>query len=88
MMCHGLDAIAGGAAPDLRWSGSLTSKETFFAIVRDGDLLGQGMPGYNDLPPDTVENIRFYLRSVAHELSRPAPQERTSTPLPLTGGGH
>jgi quinohemoprotein ethanol dehydrogenase len=80
MLCHGLDAVAGGAAPDLRWSGVLSLPETFHGIVRHGDLLSQGMPRFDDLSPDTVEDIRFYLRARAHELSQPASRARPKTP--------
>ena len=71
MLCHGLNAIAGGAAPDLRWSAVPTSAQAFQGIVRNGALLRQGMPRFDDLSPDTVEDIRFYLRSRTRELPRP-----------------
>lgn len=70
-LCHGTDAIAGGAAPDLRTAGSPQSSELFQAIVRDGALLDQGMPRYDMLPPELVEDIRFYLRTRAQELPQP-----------------
>ena len=65
MLCHGLDAVAGGSAPDLRWSYIATSRQAFDSVVRDGGLLTEGMPRFDDLAPETTEDIRFYLRSRA-----------------------
>ncbi len=68
MLCHGMGAIAGGAAPDLRWSPIPGSKEVFHGIVRGGDLVDQGMPRFDMVSDKTVEDIRFYLRSLSHRL--------------------
>jgi quinohemoprotein ethanol dehydrogenase len=68
--CHGPGAIAGGAAPDLRGSTAILSGSTFLGIVKRGALLEQGMPRFEDLRNDAVENIRQYLRSRAAELNR------------------
>lgn len=67
MLCHGVEAIAGGAGPDLRWSAASVSQDAFHAIVRGGDLLSRGMPKYDELTPAQVEDIRFYVRSRAKE---------------------
>ena len=75
--------IAGGAAPDLRWSSVPPSKESFLTVVRDGDLLSEGMPHFDDLPPETLEDIRFYLRTRANELLQPKRPDTAGTPHPL-----
>jgi quinohemoprotein ethanol dehydrogenase len=67
-ICHGLNAIAAGDAPDLRWSAVAPLRDAFHGIVTNGDRLSQGMPRFDDLSPDAVEDIRFYVRSRAHEL--------------------
>ncbi len=71
MLCHGTDAIAGGAGPDLRWSPMSVSKQGFNDIVRGGGLLSRGMPKYDELTPDQVEAIRFYVRARAKEGAAP-----------------
>ncbi|MDB5424968.1 MAG: alcohol dehydrogenase [Phenylobacterium sp.] len=68
--CHGFDAIAAGAAPDLRGSPIPHAKDAFQSIVRGGVLIARGMPGFPDVPPDQVEDIRFYLRARAQELPK------------------
>ena len=65
LMCHGVGAIAAGAAPDLRTSAAIVSPETFDAIVKDGGLVDQGMPRFDDLSDATRHDIRQYLRSRA-----------------------
>ncbi|MCR5879595.1 PQQ-binding-like beta-propeller repeat protein [Phenylobacterium sp. J367] len=50
----------------------LPDRSVFHAIVREGALLTQGMPRFDDLPEETVEDIRFYLRTRARELPAPA----------------
>jgi quinohemoprotein ethanol dehydrogenase len=69
--CHGMQAIAGGAAPDLRASAVIGTREGFNAIVREGALLGRGMPRFEDLSPEQAEDIRFYLRARAQDLPKP-----------------
>ena len=66
--CHGLDAKAGGMSPDLRASAiPLSEMESLFAaIVRDGDRVGRGMPGFPDLTDAELEALRHYIRDMAH----------------------
>jgi len=69
LMCHGVDAVAGGAAPDLRISATLRDRALYDQIVMDGVLVEQGMPAFaGALPPAMVEDMRFYLRTRAQEL--------------------
>jgi quinohemoprotein ethanol dehydrogenase len=62
MVCHGMNAIGGGAAPDLRYSPIILSEEGFRAIVKDGTLKLAGMPPSPQLADEEVEAIRAYLR--------------------------
>ena len=64
--CHGANAIAGGAAPDLRKSPTPLSEDAFSAVVRDGILLPVGMPRYDELSVDDVEGIQHYIRERAN----------------------
>ena len=66
--CHGIGAVAGGAAPDLRASPVILSATTFRAVVKNGALLERGMPRFEELSNNEVENIRQYVRSRATEL--------------------
>jgi quinohemoprotein ethanol dehydrogenase len=66
--CHGVDAIAGGFAPDLRTSGVPLSAEAFSSVVHDGGLLANGMPNFGDLDEGELNEIRQYLRSRAAVL--------------------
>jgi quinohemoprotein ethanol dehydrogenase len=64
--CHGSAAIAGGAAPDLRASGVVLSTDAFAAVVKDGMFLERGMPRFEELSAQDLQEIRQYLRSRAH----------------------
>lgn len=72
--CHGPGVLAAGMAPDLRASAMLLSEmEPFFAaIVRDGERLARGMPGYPDITDEELEALRHYVRKVAHEAHKQA----------------
>ena len=65
LVCHGTDAIAGGSAPDLRYSPFILSPESFQAVVREGILVDRGMPRFAGVTVDQAEAIRHYLRSLA-----------------------
>ena len=66
--CHGVAAIAKGAAPDLRESPVVPSKDAFDSIVRGGALVPRGMPRFEEFPDRDFDALRQYLRSRAHEL--------------------
>ena len=72
MLCHGMNAVAAGAAPDLRFSPIPVDTATFQQVVRDGALLSRGMPRFDDLTPTQVEDIRFYIRTRSHEPTEAA----------------
>jgi len=63
--CHGMGAIAGGAAPDLRASAVLLDSEAFDRIVRGGALTQSGMPAFADLTDAELEALRHYVRQEA-----------------------
>ena len=66
--CHGVDAVSGGAAPDLRASPLLLSAGGFKAVVHDGALLTAGMPVYPELDDAQLEAMRQWLRAAAARL--------------------
>lgn len=68
-MCHGAYGIAAGVAPDLRASPIILSEDGFTAVVHDGLMLERGMPRFDTLPDTTRQNIRQYLRKLAHDAS-------------------
>jgi len=67
LACHGLAAVAGGFAPDLRASPVAMKGESFAAVVRGGALELRNMPKFDELSAEDVENLRLYVRSRARE---------------------
>jgi len=65
MVCHGWNAVAAGAAPDLRLSPMIVDAATFRTVVKDGGLKLNGMPQFAELTDAELETMRFYLRSRA-----------------------
>jgi quinohemoprotein ethanol dehydrogenase len=66
-ICHGSAAISGGEVPDLRYSGTLASADTFRSVVRDGVLAANGMPAFKrDLTDADAEALRAFLISRAN----------------------
>ena len=70
LVCHGMNAIGGGAAPDLRYSPMILSAAAFKSVVKGGALKSRGMPPAPSLSDVDLENIRHYLRMRA--LQAPA----------------
>ncbi|MDP9141263.1 MAG: PQQ-dependent dehydrogenase, methanol/ethanol family [Pseudomonadota bacterium] len=64
-ICHGVGAIAGGYAPDLRASQVPLSAEAFKAIVQGGALQARGMPPFTEYTDEQLESMRHYLRERA-----------------------
>jgi len=75
--CHGVDAMAGGMAPDLRASALLLSEMAPFlrTVVRDGERLSRGMPGYPDMTDQELEAMRHYIRREAHAAAGVSPSQ-------------
>jgi quinohemoprotein ethanol dehydrogenase len=69
LVCHGTDAVAGGAAPDLRTSSYPANREAFHGVVR-GALITNGMPGFPNLAPADIEAIRQYLRARGRQVGQ------------------
>ena len=61
--CHGGQGNnSGSGAPDLRESLSLTDFETFKSLTKDGLLVDNGMPKFDDLADSEINAIYEYLR--------------------------
>jgi quinohemoprotein ethanol dehydrogenase len=67
MICHGVGAIAGGIAPDLRASPVPLSAEAFAHIVRDGALVARGMPRFAEMSDEQLDSVRSFLRQKARD---------------------
>ncbi|WP_243652451.1 PQQ-dependent dehydrogenase, methanol/ethanol family [Novosphingobium sp. PhB165] len=65
MVCHGWNAVGGGAAPDLRYSPAIVDPQTFKMIVQQGGLKLNGMPPFRQLSDQDLEALRLYLRARA-----------------------
>ena len=76
--CHGIDGIAGGMAPDLRASAiPLSEMEALFtAIVRGGERVSRGMPGFPNLTDKEMMALRHYIRSIAHKEVQNEPSKK------------
>jgi quinohemoprotein ethanol dehydrogenase len=70
--CHGGQAQSAGApGPDLRESAIPLDKSAFRAVLHDGALLPKGMPRFESLSDEQLEQLRSYIRDRARaELRR------------------
>jgi quinohemoprotein ethanol dehydrogenase len=66
--CHGINAVSGGSAPDLRASGVPTSPDAFAQVVRDGALVAAGMPRFEELSDADLADLRRFIQAKAHLL--------------------
>jgi quinohemoprotein ethanol dehydrogenase len=62
-VCHGVDVIAAGQAPDLRASPVPPDADAFAAVVRGGALVPNGMPRFEEFDDAKLGAIRQYVRS-------------------------
>ncbi len=69
-VCHGYAVISGGTAPDLRGSSIPQSFDAFEAVVRKGALQERGMPRFEELSDQDLNDVRQYLRSRANDLRK------------------
>jgi quinohemoprotein ethanol dehydrogenase len=67
MVCHGIGAVAAGAAPDLRGSYVLLNQDSFKQIVQAGALVSSGMPRFSELSDDDLNDIRQFIRTEARK---------------------
>jgi quinohemoprotein ethanol dehydrogenase len=72
--CHGVNAVSGGFAPDLRRSPVPLSPPAFSDVVRDGALVPKGMPRFEELSNQDLEDLRYYIRH-RMQLSRQSQRE-------------
>jgi quinohemoprotein ethanol dehydrogenase len=70
--CHGAVAVSGAAAPDLRYSAIIISKDAMFSVVNGGALETRGMPKFGELSTADVDDIRNYVRCQANAGSSTA----------------
>lgn len=60
--CHGAGAVGGGVVPDLRYSSTILSLDTWNAILSHGALKDRGMVAYSEeLSEDDIQSIREYI---------------------------
>jgi len=59
--CHGMAAVGGGAAPDLRSSPVILSPEAFGQVVHEGLLVQRGMPRFQNLGRQELDALRQYV---------------------------
>lgn len=83
LVCHGFNAVGGGAAPDLRISPYPANRDSFHAAVK-GALTGAGMPAFPELSSDEIEAIRQYLRGRGRQLTEEAATRKAG---PKAGAG-
>ncbi len=63
-ICHGVDGVAAGQAPDLRTSPMILNADGFAQLVRAG-IEARGMPKFEELTNNELESTRAYLRMLA-----------------------
>ena len=65
--CHGGGGRSSGIIPDVRWSPAGESRDSWKAVVIDGERAAAGMAGFKGgLTDDEAEAIRAYVVSRAH----------------------
>jgi quinohemoprotein ethanol dehydrogenase len=69
--CHGVAAVAAGAAPDLRKSHVPLDSAAFKSVVHDGALQIRGMPQFEELSETDLLGLQHYLRDAARAGSVP-----------------
>jgi quinohemoprotein ethanol dehydrogenase len=67
MYCHGFYAVASGGAPDLRGSTIAADLPAFKQLLTTGALQQKGMPRFDDLGDETIEEIYHYIRLRAED---------------------
>ncbi len=68
IVCHGINALPGGTAPDLRVSPFILDAEAFRQAVKEGALVPLGMPAFPEQTNEDIEAMRYYLRGVSQQL--------------------
>ena len=65
--CHGMGAVAGGTAPELRRSAIMADLPALTRLLREGQLEASGMPKFADLSDAEIAGIRSYVIMRARE---------------------
>ncbi len=73
-VCHAAPGISAGSAPEFAASSVPQSAETFRQIVKGGMLKANGMPQFDELSDQDVEDLRQYIRTETRKvyLAQPA----------------
>jgi quinohemoprotein ethanol dehydrogenase len=80
--CHGIDAVAGAAIPDLRYA-TAQMHEQFASIVLGGARESRGMPSFSDLlTRDQVRAIQAYVLARAAASTERSSNKATAPPGP------
>lgn len=67
-ICHGANAVSGGAAPDMLQSGVPLDRDALTAVLRDGILQERGMPRFEELSADEIVGLQHYYRQRARQM--------------------
>jgi quinohemoprotein ethanol dehydrogenase len=62
MYCHGFYGVAAGGAPDLRGSAIASNQQALMQVLLKGTLQQRGMPIFDELSEQQVEQIYHYIR--------------------------
>ena len=65
ILCHGPAAQSGGMAPDLRKSSVVLYQSGLTAVVKEGALLVNGMPRFEELSDAQIVGLQHYIRQQA-----------------------
>lgn len=67
-ICHGANAVSGGAAPDLLQSAVPLDRAALGSVLHDGILTERGMPRFEELSEREIDDLRHYIRHRAREV--------------------
>jgi quinohemoprotein ethanol dehydrogenase len=65
--CHGSNLHSVGVAPDLRESSIPLAIAGFRTVLKDGVLMKNGMPRFDKLSDDEIQQLYLYIRRGARE---------------------
>ena len=74
VVCHGGMLEAESVAPDLRESHIAANLEALTVVLRTGNLASRGMPLFDDLSDEDIENLYHYIRFGAMSAGGEAPE--------------
>jgi quinohemoprotein ethanol dehydrogenase len=81
--CHGVGFYATGTpAPDLRESQLALDPKSFRQVVKDGALLSQGMPQFQNLSDEQLRQIWVYIRQRARDAMGGVSGGEAAAPAP------